>query len=415
MKISNLRGIPHTVPSKFPFNGSRSHTRINGRLRWRQALKRPQLLLFLLFVVSLSNLQLARFSNITRQETSSFSNLLADVFLPKSSAMGLRGWFRNGCRVDNITLSDLLEEIPLGVSKLPQWLRDICPEVVEHFEMFPAFERSFAWIVTTIINDRGVASVFRSKLQLPILTTQAAVQGVCTIKMAQKIAATINEDLVLYAGSQMGALYHGQPMLWDDDFDAVIPFHKRYDFLNACENAINITEGVTLHCHKYHKALKVWLQGPTSVKTTPRRFTHWYPFLDIFFLTSNSSHIYQTQYWSDVDLASTTMKVSDFFPLQSYYFGGISVVAGNAKSARAIYGEQSCFLSSHNHRLEETGPLPLRPVVNRRLDCCRLSTRFPFLYESTKLFNGQTLKQLPAPSRERITSPNHEQWVTNST
>ena len=398
MKISNLRGIPHTVPSKFPFYGSRSHTRINGRLRWRQALKRPQLLLFLLFVVSLSNLQLARFSNITRQETSSFSNLLADVFLPKSSAMGLRGWFRNGCRVDNITLSDLLEEIPLGVSKLPQWLRDICPEVVEHFEMFPAFERSFAWIVTTIINDRGVASVFRSKLQLPILTTQAAVQGVCTIKMAQKIAATINEDLVLYAGSQMGALYHGQPMLWDDDFDAAIQFHKRYRFLSACEQAVNVTASVTLHCHRYHKGVKVWLQSPTSVKTTPRRFHHWSPFLDIFFLLSNQTHVYQTKSWKTSRQTSTTMKRSEFSPLRSYYFGGIFVTAYNEKCSTAIYGEPACILSAHNHILEEEVFPELHAKDDRKLDCCRLSARFPFLYESTKIFNGQTLVHITPPS-----------------
>ena len=386
-------------PVVLTFKRSRLPTQSSRLLRWRQAMRLPQLLLFLILIGSLSTLEHTRLRNETHHEIASVYSLISEDFSQTTlNTIGSQSWFQSDCRVDNSTLTDLLMEIPLGISNLPQWLRDVCPEVVDHFEKFPAFDRSYAWIDTTVVSDSGVVSTVKSKFQLPLLTTQNAVQGVCTIKMAQKIAASIEEELVLYAGSQMGALYHGQPILWDDDFDAAIQFHKRYRFLSACEQAVNITASVTLHCHRYHKGVKVWLQGPTSVKTTPRRFRHWSPFLDIFFLLSNQTHVYQTKSWKTSRQTSTTMKRSEFSPLRSYYFGGIFVTAYNEKCSTAIYGEPACILSAHNHILEEEVFPELHATDDRKLDCCRLSARFPFLYESTKIFNGQTLVHITPPS-----------------
>ena len=74
------------------------------------------------------------------------------------------------------------------------------------------------------------------------------------------------------------------------------------------------------------------------------------------------------------------------------------MTAYNEKCSTAIYGEPACILSAHNHILEEEVFPELHATVDRKLDCCRLSARFPFLYESTKIFNGQTLVHITPPS-----------------
>lgn len=298
-------------------------------------------------------------------------------------------WFRDTCDGKaNMELTSHVENIPLGTQKIPQWIEDLCPEVVEHYEMFPSFVEPFI----------QVAPINKSQ-EMAISTTLTAALGVCTMQIAQKIAANIGEDFFIYAGSLLGAILHGQPMPWDDDFDAAIRFHARHKYMEACKKSKNLAPGVTLHCDgKQFGFIKVWLQGPTSVKNNPARYTHWFPFLDIFFLGENATHFYELRGWKKKKkqrIKHDAHNKSVFFPTRSYYFGGIQVDGFN----QHVYDTPKCLMSTYSHRMEAT----LKPYrgQNTQLDCCRLSKHLPFLYtynDSSVIYNGLNMKSLLKPS-----------------
>lgn len=296
------------------------------------------------------------------------------------------------------SLTSVLNEIPLGTDKLPSWIEDICPEVAEHFKAFPAFSRSH------------FLSIGNETSELPILTTEEAVLGVCTVKFAQRIASSFGEKLFLHAGSHLGAVLHGQPLPWDDDFDALIRFEKRKKFLQACELSKYISPGVTLHCVRYHKCIKVWIQGPTSVKVTPKRYHHWSPFLDVFFYAENSTHVQEVKTWNKNWRESNrtkefgvSIKKTDFYPTRPYYFGGIYALGSAEKyifQHRSFYGKPRCIMSSYIHRLEQ--PFAFPAGMDRQLDCCRMSHRFPFLYHAGSN-NKYVSIHIPAKHHECLT------------
>jgi LicD family len=80
--------------------------------------------------------------------------------------------------------------------------------------------------------------------ELAISTTLNVVLGVCTIKIAQTIAADIQETFsFILDHTCLGAILHGQPMPWDDDFDSAFRFAARYKFMEACQKS-----KLGLHC-----------------------------------------------------------------------------------------------------------------------------------------------------------------------
>jgi LicD family len=296
-------------------------------------------------------------------------------------------WFHDTCDgKENTELTDHIEKIPLmGTQNIPQWLKDLCPEIVEHFEMFPSFAEPYISVPP-----------FNTTYEMTISTTLNAVLGVCTMKVAQQVAADIGEDFFIYAGSHLGAILHGQPMPWDDDFDSAIRFHARSKYIKACKKSKNVAPGVTLHCDgRQYGFMKVWLQGPTSVKTSPERFRHFFPFLDVFFLGENTTHVQELR-----GRQNKTMKVkyahkkSFYYPTRSYYYGGIHVQG----FAHHVYKTPICLMSAYSHR--RLYVVPEFKGKNMRLDCCRLSKRLPFVYtynNSSVVYNGRKLKSLPLP------------------
>ena len=97
------------------------------------------------------------------------------------------------CKV-NDALSDFLSDVPVGwedrTAGAPDWLRAMCPEVVDHFDAFPSFGE-----YRTFLN-----------VSLPMQTTDYAAHAVCTTKVVQLMASSVNARVYLHAvGTEQGA------------------------------------------------------------------------------------------------------------------------------------------------------------------------------------------------------------------
>ena len=109
------------------------------------------------------------------------------------------------CKVNHVLSDFLVSDIAIGWENrthgAPNWLKAMCPAVVDHFNKFPIFSEHRKFI----------------GLSIPIQTTDYAAQAVCTTKVVQLLAASVQARVYLHAGSHLGALIHGSPIPWDDD------------------------------------------------------------------------------------------------------------------------------------------------------------------------------------------------------
>ena len=294
---------------------------------------------------------------------------------------------------------------------MPSWLQQICPDVYRHFEMFPSFQTN------TIQVDENNNN---KTIHVPVLTTQQAAIGVCTIQWIQSIATRrLKVPMYLHAGSHLGAILHGQPIPWDDDFDVLMPYESRFEFLNICQTLYGKTnpihhhhhyhpkeDNVTLNCIVYHNSfLKVWIDGPfvgNYVQKFPgegnknkqnnkihRRRRYRWPFVDIFFYDINATHVNEIKTFDNHGEPSSSwsygVRISKtiFYPIWEYYFGGIRVLGSSFKyvlKGQTMYGYPKCMMSPYIHRKER--PFRHRGTMefNMELDCCQLATKFPFAY-----------------------------------
>jgi hypothetical protein len=105
------------------------------------------------------------------------------------------------CEINAELTKFLAEEVRIGWGtkngEAPTWMEAICPEVVEHFNRFPMFNE------TPTFSEK--------KIDFPFHTTKAMAHAVCTLKVTQILAASVGAELLVYAGSQLGAVRHGQP------------------------------------------------------------------------------------------------------------------------------------------------------------------------------------------------------------
>jgi hypothetical protein len=111
----------------------------------------------------------------------------------------MQGNVSSKCKV-NTNLTELVAGIGLGWEgngTPPDWMNVLCPEVVDHFNEFPLF------------NQQNVIYLGRP---IAISTTNYAAQSVCTAKIVKLLARSIQARIYLHAGSQLGAVRHGQPV-----------------------------------------------------------------------------------------------------------------------------------------------------------------------------------------------------------
>lgn len=257
----------------------------------------------------------------------------------------------------NLTLDDLIASVDLGWARSPpQWLIDLCPEVVAHFNKFPSF--------STLLHPSA-----------PYMTTEFAAQAVCTLKITKLLAASVHAKLYIHAGSQLGAILHGQPIPWDDDVDALMSFQYKDDLFALCENGLQVHKHVTVQCSKDWNTIKVWLQPDGMAKQTRNDLQHYSPFVDLFLF-----NISKTGRLQEIAIAPThktlpSFPMERFFPTRPYYFGGIYILGATAQLAQDRYDFNVCKTSPWNHRLEIQPP-PL--YADKLLNCTTIAKRFPF-------------------------------------
>lgn len=260
---------------------------------------------------------------------------------------------------------NLFEKLGLGwSSNPPQWMQDLCPDVVTHYNRFPSFK------------ERLPANMNN----LPFYPTNDVAQAVCTIKIVQVVAASINARVYLHAGSHLGAVVHGQPIPWDDDVDLIMDYRFIRDLENICKgDGFKVhTSGVRLRCSSEFNSLKVYLHPEGQRKMNRPGDKYLSPYVDLFSYEIDDGNV--TEVFLD---AKSTLKpdqtypITDFFPTRPYYFAGIHVLGPQAKIPESRYKFDVCKIGKWNHRLEKyVGNMAEN--FGKNLNCKYLSKRFPF-------------------------------------
>ena len=272
-----------------------------------------------------------------------------------------------------------LSLLPPSPPASPAWITALCPEVVAHFTAFPYFARPHPTI--------------------PVMTTVQAAHLVCTLKIMADVGSRVGTDIMLLAGSLIGALRHGGPVPWDDDADLALPFSAGAAFLERCEALKHAFHpDITVHCQRHSVFIKVYVadtcadndgsacpEGPVSQPTSkPWRW----PYADIFLYRTTPTH------WQESTLSGTASPRDHSFPLESvfpsrpYYFGGLTLRGPRADHADAAHPSwTACRTSQFDHRREAwvSGE-----VADTHLNCCEAARwRVPFVVRNgTGLVGG---------------------------
>lgn len=266
-----------------------------------------------------------------------------------------------------------------GDHSIPEWVYELCPSVYQHFLKF---HYSGVFVEDWMGEHEGI----------PLFTTPTAAHAVCSLEVAKLLAASISTTLILHAGSHLGAILHGGPIPWDDDVDALIPFDKIDEFFRVCNSVGQIHPGVSVKCYKdSNSCLKLTLvTGENAQKT--RRGWEW-PFLDIFSYKIQDGYVAELAREGENPAKhkiNLKFHTKEYFPLESYYFGGIYMLGPGWKIAQDRYDFCSCkapkYLRRCIHRLEQfSGFNASGNLIN--LECFALAKYLPFR-QGTLLSNG---------------------------
>ena len=143
------------------------------------------------------------------------------------------------------------------------------------------------------------------------------------MQVLKSLAAGVNAQLYLHAGSHLGAILHGQPIPWDDDTDVFMDIRVEGDIWEACSGNGTIvhSSGLRLRCVKFFNAFKVWLHYDGMEKLTHDAVNWYSPFVDLFFYTVEDERIWEIWIESK-EKGAQNYALGDYFPSRPYYFGG---------------------------------------------------------------------------------------------
>eukprot|EP00977_Amphora_coffeiformis_P011145 scaffold2657_cov89-Amphora_coffeaeformis.AAC.39 len=298
------------------------------------------------------------------------------------------------CRpIDDQTGTDILLNATLGIwsedDPLPEWVHDLCPEVVKHYQRFPLF-RDF-------VTYQGAF--------LPVSTTVYAAKAACTLSVVQHLAASVGATLHLYAGSHLGAILHGQVIPWDDDVDAILPVSAMPAFRQACSGSgVPIHKTARLVCHNFFNALKVYVEyGDMKEPFIHPRF-HRYkaPFVDLFASQIQGNNVAEVKPDGTKKLKNLAWPMEIYYPIQPYYYAGLTVLGPNPELARHRYALDRCVLNGQSHRAKTKITIAQVLSNNLELDCCRLSRMLPFVHTTKgggwSIQNRQSAVHYPIPN-----------------
>ena len=308
--------------------------------------------------------------------------------------------------VENQTGTDILLNATLGSwsndEPLPEWVHQLCPEVVDHYRTFPLF-RDF-------ITYRGAV--------LPTPSTAYAAKAACTLSIVRQLAASVGITLHLCAGSHLGAMVHGQGIPWDDDVDAIIPLSDLPAFRGACSGGVRIHGSAQLVCREMFNAIKVYVEydGMTASFVHPKSHRYKAPFIDLFASRIEGNSVVEVRPDGRDKLKKLAWPMDVYYPVQPYYYAGLVVMGPNPDLARHRYKLDRCFLNGRSHRVKDDSIMNIAQVLSNHLelDCCRLSRVLPFVHTRggiPSIQNGQsTVRYLPTNltiPRERLAAFSH--------
>ena len=253
-----------------------------------------------------------------------------------------------------------------------RWVQEFCPEVVRHFRDFPLF----------------TASTFN--VSYSVSETSYAVKGACLVRIARDLAASAGSTGYLYAGSHLGALLHGGPIPWDDDFDMVFPLEVKSRLLKQCLELAS--KGPPVTCHEHENAIKMFIVNEPQRRDRDDGLPWNSPYVDMFFFRIVGSEVVEVTpegtTFRNASFPDKRYQVSKFFPAQAYYFSGFHIFGPNKVIAQERYDTSVCKLPMHNHNLE----IPVVGLETTSLDCCELKLHFPFLRGNHLSNNRNTLE-----------------------
>lgn len=253
-------------------------------------------------------------------------------------------------------------------ASFPPWITALCPEVVSHFTAFPYFARPHPAV--------------------PTVTTVQAAHMVCTLKIMADIAGRVGADVLLYAGSLIGALRHGGPVPWDDDADLVMHFSAGPAFLEQCralEHALH--PDITLHCRSHSVFIKAYVEdrcgGEGAAADCAAQVSRpipkpWrWPYADIFLYRTTATHWQESTPSGGKSSRNHSFPLEAVFPSKRYYFGGINLPGPRAEYADAAYPSwTACRTSNFDHRAEAWAS---SKVADMQLNCCEAAWWVPFV------------------------------------
>jgi len=241
---------------------------------------------------------------------------------------------------------------------VPGWVLKNCPEVVSHYIKFPLFRKGW---------DEEL---------LALSDTTSAATGTCIMKVVRDVAASIDSQALLHAGSHLGAIIHGGQIPWDDDIDAILPLQDRDKFLQRCAGLQE--KGIPVYCYVHSNAVKVF----SDVEVENRTRHAWaFPFVDLFFYVVRDGFLLEVPPHGYVSKWAKSFPLDAYFPLSPYYFGGVRLLGPDVRVALDRYDVDRCKVPEYNHRISLNLKKQFARHTNGSLDvdCGELSLHFPFL------------------------------------
>lgn len=273
----------------------------------------------------------------------------------------------------------------------PAWMVAVCPEVVAHFQAYPYFSRNHA--------------------EVPVITSVQAAHVVCTIKIATAIALHADTDVMLYAGSFVGALRHGGPVPWDDDVDLAMPYGAYTAYMEQCKAMTHAFHpDVAVFCVAnplYGGYIKMYVQDRCSaqaglpdsntshlVSQNNTSYPWRWPFADIFLYRTTETSWQESTTGGEVSGRERSFPVEAVLPARPYYFGGLAMLGPAREYASLEYKWHTCLTGGYNHR-DET---PVRlDRANMRINCCEAAKHVPFVVREELVgANASSLTPLPS-------------------
>eukprot|EP00122_Pirum_gemmata_P015169 Pgem_evm1s14173 len=248
-----------------------------------------------------------------------------------------------------------------------EWMQEVCPEVIKHVSIFPLFD------LPDYVEGQN-------NTPPPLTSSMNGMQSICTMKIVNQLANKLGARNFLHAGSTLGALLHGGPIPWDDDVDMLLDFNFLKQFMDECAKHRFVSQtGVelpTLVCYIHRNAIKVNLVHSKTHNILNSNYSA--PFVDLFLFKekqyNGSKYIFEVNP-SGTDRVEKYAYV-DFFPIRSYYFGGLIFPGPSENVSFKRYKTSVCVVSGWNHRLE----LRYNEPKTHQIECCKMYRYFPFTH-----------------------------------